>query len=147
MRNISDAGIELLASRGVSVAFCPRTHRAFGHVPHRFGDMLRVGVNVCMGTDSLASNPSLSVLDELRFLFRTHEGIDPELLLAIGTVNGARALGWSDLAGSIAPDTHADLVVVPIEQSSRNAGLAAMFQSDSPPRAVYISGVRQTEPS
>ena len=140
---VSDADIELLAARGVSVAFCPRTHYAFGHEPHRFPDMLHAGVNVCIGTDSLASNPSLSVLDELRFLYQTHEGIDPELLLSMGTRRGAQALGWLESAGSITPGAPADLVVVPFEQALRSAGLAAIFQAEAPPRAVYISGVLQ----
>lgn len=140
---VTDADIGLLTQRGVSVAFCPRTHQAFGHEPHRFPDMLRAGVNVCIGTDSLASNPSLSVLDELRFLHRTHAGIDPELLLAMGTQHGAEALGWTESAGSITPGTPADLVVIPFEQSLRTAGVAAIFESDAPPRAVYISGSLQ----
>jgi len=142
---VSDEDIALLASRGASVAFCPRTHHAFGHEPHRFLDMLRGGVNVCIGTDSLASNPSLSILEELRFLYRQREGIDPELLLAMGTLNGARALGWSDAAGALRPGVPADLVVIPFEQALRTAGLAAMFQTGAPPRAVYVAGVLQRE--
>jgi len=143
---VSDADIGLLASRGVSVALCPRTHDAFGHEPHRFADMLRAGVNVCIGTDSLASNPSLSVLDELRFLFRAHEGMDPELLLAMGTMRGAAALGWSEAAGALTPGAPADIVVVPIERADRTNGIAAMFQTDAPPRAVYISGILKQRP-
>jgi len=140
---VSDADIDLLAARGASVVLCPRTHHAFGHAPHRYPDMLRAGINVCVGTDSLASNPSLSVLDELRLLFRTHEGIDPELVLAMGTVNGSKALGCSGSAGSLSHGAPADLVVVPIEQAARRAGLAAIYQTDAPPRAVYIEGILQ----
>ncbi|MCP4594207.1 MAG: amidohydrolase family protein, partial [bacterium] len=54
---LSDADLDRLARSGVHVAYCPRTHAAFGHAPHRFGEMLSAGINVCIGTDSLASTP------------------------------------------------------------------------------------------
>ncbi|MGE3820647.1 MAG: amidohydrolase family protein, partial [Isosphaeraceae bacterium] len=56
--------------RRVAVAYCPRTHARFGHAPHPFRAMLERGVVVCLGTDSLASSPSLCILDEGRFLKR-----------------------------------------------------------------------------
>jgi len=140
---VNDAEIARLAECDTSVAYCPRTHAAFDHEPHRYRDMIRAGVNVCIGTDSLASNPSLSVLDELRFLWRRDEGLDPETLLRLGTHHGAIALGWSDSAGSIARGLPADLVVVPIDPGPKRHGLAAMFETDAPPRAVYINGVLQ----
>ena len=54
----------------VAIAYCPRTHARFGHAPHPYRAMLERGVIVCLGTDSLASSESLSLLDELRFLHR-----------------------------------------------------------------------------
>jgi cytosine/adenosine deaminase-related metal-dependent hydrolase len=63
-----DADLELLAGSSASVVYCPRTHAFFGHAPHRYREMLARGINVCLGTDSLASNDTLSILDEMRFL-------------------------------------------------------------------------------
>jgi len=140
---VTDAEIELLALRGTSVAYCPRTHAAFGHEPHPYRAMIEAGVNVCIGTDSLASNPSLSVLDELRFLWRRGDGLDADALLRLGTLNGASALGWSDSAGAIAPGMPADLAVVPIEPGPKRLGIAAMFETDAQLRAVYVGGVVQ----
>lgn len=140
---VTDAEIALLARRGTSVAYCPRTHAAFGHEPHPYRAMIEAGVNVCIGTDSLASNPSLSVLDDLRFLWRRGDGLDAETLLRLGTLNGAIALGWSDSAGAIAPGMPADLAVVPIEPGPKRRGIAAIFETDAPPRAVYIGRVFQ----
>ena len=54
----------------VAVAYCPRTHARFGHAPHPYRALLERGAIVCLGTDSLASADSLSILDELRFLHR-----------------------------------------------------------------------------
>ncbi|MCH7808571.1 MAG: amidohydrolase family protein [Planctomycetes bacterium] len=140
---VSDDDIATLAESGAGVAYCPRTHDAFGHVPHRFCAMLQAGVNVCIGTDSLVSNPSLSVLDELRFLRDRHPDVSPDELMAMGTLRGARALGLEHCAGSLTPGKSADLVVVPLDPSTAAVGWAALLESTEQPIAVYIAGVLQ----
>ncbi len=135
---VSDSDIHLIAASGASVAYCPRTHAAFGHPPHRFRDMLRAGVNVCLGTDSLASNPSLSVFDELRFLRSQCHDVAPEELLVLATLRGARALGFLDVVGSLTPGKSADFVVIlltPLAPSWHD-----LFSSSQGPLAVYIRG-------
>jgi cytosine/adenosine deaminase-related metal-dependent hydrolase len=67
---------------------------------------------VCLGTDSLASSPSLSVLDEMRILWSREGDADPRLLLEMGTVRGARALGFADDLGDLAEGLRADFCVV-----------------------------------
>lgn len=57
--------------------------------------------DICIGTDSLASNHQLSVLAELETIKNYHPGISWEQLLRWGTYNGARALNMSDRIGSI----------------------------------------------
>ena len=134
--------IAMLADSGASVAFCPRTHRAFGHGLHRFREMLTRGINVCLGTDSLASNPSLSILDELRFLRREYGDLSSDQIMAMGTLNGARALGFAETAGSLAVGKAADLVVIPLECLATKARWDLILESDQPPSAVYVSGVQ-----
>ena len=147
---VSDSDLELLARSGVSVAYCPRTHHAFGHEPHRFQDMLAAGVNVCIGTDSLASNPSLSVLDEIRFLYRhLHSRFRrkparalPDLFFRMATLNGAVALGFDHQVGSISPGKAADLIVLSLDVSRKPLNLCeTLLASDSDPLAVFQSGV------
>jgi len=135
---LSDGDMMIIAECGSSLAYCPRTHHAFAHPPHRFGEMLRAGINVCIGTDSLASNPSLSILDELRFLRRRHPDVVAHELLAMGTIRGAVALGYDDEVGSLTVGKAADLVVIPIEAG---AEWESMLESTRPPAAVYIDGV------
>lgn len=135
---VSDADIKLIANSGASVAYCPRTHAAFGHPPHRFQDMLRAGVNVCIGTDSLASNPSLSVLDELRFLAAKYADFNPLELLSMATWRGARALGLDHEVGSLAPGRRADFVIVPIPASA--TGWDSLLRSNDAPSHVFIDG-------
>jgi aminodeoxyfutalosine deaminase len=100
--------------RGSTVVYCPRTHAAFGHPPHPFRAFLQRGVRIALGTDSLASNPDLDVLAEMRFLHERHLDFPGESLLRMGTLSGAEALGWADETGSLTPGKSADLVVVPL---------------------------------
>ena len=58
----------LKPNQRVAVAYCPRTAHRFGHRNHPFRGLLERGAIVCLGTDSRASSPSLSILDEMRFL-------------------------------------------------------------------------------
>lgn len=60
----------------------------------------RAGANITLGTDSLASNSRLSVLEEMKTLSVNFPGISIEELIAWGTLNGADALGLSDTLGS-----------------------------------------------
>lgn len=137
---ITDEDISLINKAGASVAYCPRTHHAFGHSPHRFRDMLAAGVNVCIGTDSLASNPSLSILDELRFLRERHPDVPPEQIMVMGTLLGAQALGFKEVVGSITVGKSADLVVIPLPRGASRGEWSSILHDTQPPIAVYLSG-------
>jgi aminodeoxyfutalosine deaminase len=100
--------------RNASTIYCPRTHAAFGHAPHPFREFLQRGVRVALGTDSLASNPDLSILAEMRFIHHRYADFPGDALLRMGTLSGAEALGWADEAGSLTPGKSADLAVVPL---------------------------------
>jgi cytosine/adenosine deaminase-related metal-dependent hydrolase len=97
-----------------TVVYCPRTHAAFGHPPHPFREFLARGVRVCLGTDSLASNPDLDILAEARFVYARYPDFPGEQLLKMVTLSGAEALGWADECGSLEPGKSADLVAVPL---------------------------------
>jgi aminodeoxyfutalosine deaminase len=97
-----------------SVCHCPRTHAAFGHPPHPFREFLARGVRVCLGTDSLASNPDLDILAEARFVRSRYPDFPGEQLLRMVTLSGAEALGWADECGSLEAGKSADFVVVPL---------------------------------
>jgi cytosine/adenosine deaminase-related metal-dependent hydrolase len=100
--------------RNGSIVYCPRTHAAFGHPPHPFRELLARGVRVALGTDSLASNPDLSILEEARFLHRRYPDLPGDVLLRMATLSGAEALGWQDETGSLTPGKSADVVVLPL---------------------------------
>jgi cytosine/adenosine deaminase-related metal-dependent hydrolase len=148
------AAIAAIAGSGCSVAFCPRAHAWFGHVDHPWRAMRAAGVNVCLGTDSLASNSSLSMLDEVRFLRRAAPDVAPHDLLEMATRNAARALRWDDVIGDLSPGKAADLIAVPMESSQRARvvslssndaapvdPVAAVLDGASPVSSVWINGV------
>lgn len=97
-----------------SIVYCPRTHTAFGHPPHPFREFLARGVRVCLGTDSLASNPDLDILAEARFVRRQHPDFPGPAILRMITIAGAESLGWADQTGSLEPGKSADFVTVPL---------------------------------
>ena len=95
-----------------TVVFCPRTHAAFGHPPHSFRELMGRGVRIALGTDSLASNPDLDLLAEARFIHQRYPDVPGDQLLRMATLNGAEALGFGRITGSLVPGKSADLVVV-----------------------------------
>ncbi len=100
---------------GLNVVHCPQSHRYFGHPPF-LTERLRheSAINLCLGTDSLASSPSLSLFDEMR-AFAAEAGADLNALELLKTVtlNPARALGQTGRLGCIQPGACADLIALP----------------------------------
>jgi aminodeoxyfutalosine deaminase len=122
-----------------SMVYCPRTHSAFSHPPHPFREFLARGVRVAVGTDSLASNPDLDVLAEIRFLHRLYPDVPGAVMLRMATLSGAEALGWADETGNLAPGKSADLVVVPLPTRDDEPH-RLLFDSDLPVRRVLFRG-------
>jgi len=137
----SDSDIESLARFGAAVAYCPRTHAAFGHPPHRFQDMLAAGVNVCLGTDSLASNPSLSVLEELQFLHAIFPQFAADELLQMATINGAQALGLKAICGSLAVGKSADFAVLSLQNANSQNRWTDIYEAGNKTEYTFIAGI------
>ncbi|HZY30000.1 MAG TPA: amidohydrolase family protein, partial [Candidatus Methylomirabilis sp.] len=73
---------------------------------------LRVG----LGTDSLASNETLSLWDEMRFALALYDGaVTPQQLVTMGTLGGASALGMATEIGSLDPGKRADIIALAID--------------------------------
>jgi cytosine/adenosine deaminase-related metal-dependent hydrolase len=123
-----------------TIVYCPRTHAAFGHKPHPFRQFLERGVRVCLGTDSLASNPDLDILAEARFVHRLYPDFAPATLLRMITLSGAEALGWSNEAGSLESGKSADLVAVPLPNAESADPHALILDSDLRVSAVMFRG-------
>ena len=100
------------------IAHCPRSSRYFRHRPFALRRLLNLGFNVSLGTDSLASNFSLSLFAEMQSLRDAHPWLAPQRILEMATVNGARALNQAQTLGKIRAGFQADLIALPIESES-----------------------------
>jgi cytosine/adenosine deaminase-related metal-dependent hydrolase len=130
---------ELAALARHHVVYCPRTHAAFGHAPHPYAAMLGAGVNVALGTDSLASSPNLDLWQEVRFLWsRWSAKLPPDELLAMATHRGALALGFSR-RGILTAGSPADFIVMPLTAAEPDP-FASLFGSTGVGRRVCIQG-------
>jgi cytosine/adenosine deaminase-related metal-dependent hydrolase len=103
---VDDADCALLAARGVSVVLCPRSNRALDVGLAPVPELRAAGVRLAIGTDSLASVPSLDLWEDVLALHRAFPSLEPEWLVRTATRGGAEALGFDDL-GRIAPGTEA----------------------------------------
>jgi 5-methylthioadenosine/S-adenosylhomocysteine deaminase len=122
MTQLTDAEVAACAEAGVSVAHCPESNLklASGFCPAV--KLRRAGVNVAIGTDGCASNNDLDMFGELRTAALLAKGVandaaafDAAYALRAATLNGARALGFGDLIGSIEAGKQADLAAVRLD--------------------------------
>lgn len=95
------------------IVHSPRSHNYFGHSRFHFEKLRALGFNICLGTDSLASNESLSLFAEMRAFQRSEPGISPDKLFEMITINAGLALHQENSLGRIRPGFQADLIAVP----------------------------------
>jgi cytosine/adenosine deaminase-related metal-dependent hydrolase len=100
------------------VVHCPQSHNYFGHSPFSFERLRSFGFNICLGTDSLASNESLSLLAEMRAFQKEFPSVSAAEIFQMVTVNPARALRYENALGQIRPGFGADLIAVPCSTST-----------------------------
>ncbi|QDT34803.1 amidohydrolase family protein [Thalassoglobus polymorphus] len=132
--------IEFLKTRpNMSVVYCPRTHAAMQSAEHPWKELLEVGINVALGTDSRASNPDLFIWKELQFLHKRHEGIPASELLKLATINGADALQLGRV-GLLKQGHIADLCVVSLQGASIENPESGLFDSQNQPAGVMKHG-------
>ena len=114
--NELDAGdFDLLANAPkFHIVHCPRSHSFFQHPPFALQRLRQLGFNICLGTDSLASNSDLSLFAEMRELLRNHPSVSPQETLEMVTTNGAAALGQREYLGRLASGNCADLIALPV---------------------------------
>ncbi len=143
----------LLAARKVSVAHCSRSHFYFQHAPFPFEKLMAAGVNVCLGTDSLATvykrrkeTVELSLFDEMKQFAAVHPAIAPEKIVQMATVNGAQALGLGGQIGELIADASADLISIPFSGDLSGAN-DAIVQHSGAVASTMISGEWILKPS
>lgn len=119
MTELNDEDIELLVMSGAHVIHCPESNLklASGFCPSQ--QLLDLGINVAIGTDSASSNNDLNMFSEMRtaaLIGKVVSGnaaaISAETVLRMATINAATAMGLQDNLGSLEPGKQADIVAV-----------------------------------
>jgi aminodeoxyfutalosine deaminase len=107
--------ITLLRQTGTHVVHCPKAHQFFHRDMPFIQTMKEQGINICLGTDSMASNDSLNMLEEMQQMAQIFPRLSPQELLEMATVNAAKALNQVEKLGRITPGAWADLIAAPVE--------------------------------
>jgi 5-methylthioadenosine/S-adenosylhomocysteine deaminase len=158
--------IELMASAGTKVAFCPAASIKLGKGATRIGrypEMLEAGMRVGLGTDGVSAGGNLSLMRQMYLVAGMFKDarMDSTVLgaakaLRMATIEAAELLGWHDEIGSIEPGKKADFVLFdldhfewvpygdPLQALVYSASPASIAQTWVDGRALYRDGKVQT---
>ena len=116
---LDDRDIRLLAAADVKVAHCPSCNMFIGSGAAPVPRLLASGVTVGLGTDDANTSSNVSIMLEMRHaallakLANADAGaLTAEKALEMATIDGARAIGAEDIAGSLEVGKRADLVLL-----------------------------------
>lgn len=113
--------IAAIALHDCAVAHCPASNAKLGHGIAPLLELLAAGVRVGLGSDSVASNNRMDLLDEARLAIlmqrarsARHDAVSAAEVLHLATLGGARALGLDSEIGSLDVGKSADLAAFPL---------------------------------
>jgi cytosine/adenosine deaminase-related metal-dependent hydrolase len=123
---VTDADIDILAARRASITSHPSCNLGMRNGLAPVYELVRRGVTVAMGLDDKTINDDEDAVMELRMLHKLHRvpsydlttpPLDAREVLAMGTLNGARALGFAGRLGTLAPGMKADAILVDLDRT------------------------------
>lgn len=133
-----------IATSGASVVLCPRSNARLGVGIVPIGLYKAAGVHLALGTDSLASNDSLSLWEEIAFAHGVYPELSPGELLTIATCSGARALGLEQEMGELTAGFGAHLQVLTAPTLPAVAELAEwLCRAEHRVVALWLAGIEQ----
>ena len=121
---VTDEDIAILKRRNIGISHNPESNMKLASGTAPVAKYLAADVALGLGTDGAASNNDLDMFEAMRqasFLAK-HAGHSPTVVpaqaaLDLATIGGARALGMSQLIGSIEPGKRADLIAVSVSSA------------------------------
>jgi 5-methylthioadenosine/S-adenosylhomocysteine deaminase len=150
---VNESDIALIARSRSTVAHCPISNAKLAHGIAPLTRLLDAGIPVGLGSDSMASNNRMHMLEESRaaVLAQRARMLRPEALsaaraLELATLGGARALGLADRVGSLEVGKDADLAAFDLSSlagaADADPGAALVFALGAEPaRFVAVTGV------
>jgi cytosine/adenosine deaminase-related metal-dependent hydrolase len=142
MNELDSHDLEVLSDsrwRLLHVVHCPKSHRFLHHRRFPMEALLERGLNVCLGTDSLASNDSLNLFSEMRAARKTYPTLAARDLLEMVTVRPARALKMESALGKVKRGYLADLIAIPFTGSADEV-YGAIIENRGPIEWMMING-------
>lgn len=139
--HLSLKDIQLLKERGASVVLVPRSNHYLdvGKAPVK--EMLKAGIPLSLGTDSLASCDSLSLWDEMKFLLDAFpQSFSPAEVLRMATIGGAKAIQRDIEAGTLESGKRADFIVMETGSVPTSANIFEQLIEDSKVHGVWCGG-------
>ena len=118
---LTDADVELLRRADADVVHCPRSRAWFGHGGFDYDRLAKAGLNICLGTDSLASigggreAAALDMFAEMQEFSRRHASLECEDILQMATTNGAKAMRLGNEIGQIRDGLKANMAMIPLD--------------------------------
>ncbi len=137
---VSDQEIARMARQEVSVVICPRSWQRFNHGPFPLEKFRASGINVCVGTDSLATVDSLNLFDELFCLKSLAPALSGEEILCLAIQGGARAIGLNGVLGQVRQGFLADLIGVRLHECSSGDVVEEILTEDRDVVFVLVNG-------
>lgn len=139
--HVTPSDVEIIRKSGVAVVLCPRSNDRLDHGSPPVHLLRKAGIPLALGTDSLASNDSLSMLDEVRFLLERIPGeFSAAEALRLITLAGGQALGIADEVGSLEPGKRADFLVMEPAPSASSGDISRRIIENGKLREVFIQG-------
>ena len=147
--------LDMIASHKSPVAHCPISNAKLGHGIGPLLEVLSAGIDVGIGSDSMASNNRMDLLGEARAALLmqrarvgTHEALSAADVLELVTMGGACALGLADEIGSLEVGKSADLAAFEIGSATPtyDPAVAAVFSIEgSRAKFVAVAGIPVVE--
>lgn len=121
--HLTEEDMALLARRHASVVHCPVSNLKLASGCADVMGMVKSGLNVCLGTDSVASNNNLDMFEEIKACTLMAKGktgdptaVPAKAALMMATVCGAKAQGREAECGQIKIGMDADLILLDFNQ-------------------------------
>jgi cytosine/adenosine deaminase-related metal-dependent hydrolase len=142
LNELDDRDLELLSRpewRTLQIVHCPKSHRFLHQKRFPLEALAERGLNICLGTDSLASNDSLNLFSEMRTAKKIYPTLSARELVEMVTLRPARALKLARELGRIVPGYLADSIAVPFKGRTTDV-YEAIIQNRGPIQWMMVNG-------
>jgi aminodeoxyfutalosine deaminase len=142
LNELDEGDLEILTQpewRNLQIVHCPKSHRFLHHKRFPLEALTERGLNISLGTDSLASNDSLNMFSEMRMAKKIYQTLSARDLIEMVTIRPARALKLERELGRIAPGYLADAIAIPY-RGSKGDVYEAIIQNRGTIKWMMVNG-------